>query len=330
MGLGRRIGIAITALVVSVFLWSYVHLSQSYEADVDIPIVLTPPHGMALTSGIQERLHTRIRGAGWQILTMGFTHSSYFQLDLSERAFADPTVHDLIIHADDLVHMVVLPSEIKLVRVEPDSIKMSFGVVVQRRIPLRVPMEVVPAAGYAVIGKAVMAPATILVEGSKDILDSLSSYPTKPLHVAQAREDIDKEVELLDTLSNEIKVLQPQPIRVKVNIEALAERVFANVPIEVEAVPPGQEVLFIPGDVSVTLRGGVDQLSNLSPSQLRAHVVYDAMEFDTAQRVKPVIDYPAGTSFLLSSPERVRFVVRKKSPAKNGDVKNKEATNGHK
>ena len=195
-------------------------------------------------------------------------------------------------------------------------------------------MEVVPASGYAVIGKPVVAPSTILVEGSKDILDSLSSYPTKPLHVAQAREDIDKEVELLDTLSNEIKVLQPQAIRVKVNVEALAERVFPNVPIEVEAVPPGQEVLFIPGDISVTLRGGVDQLSNLSPSLLRAHVVYDAMEFDTAQRVKPIIDYPAGTTFLLSSPERVRFVVRKKSSQKSGEtknaeVKNKVAANGH-
>src|SRR5579863_10332595 len=110
MTLARGILIFLGALIFSVLLWAYVRLSAAYEADVDLPIKLTAPKGYALASGLPERLHSRVRGAGWQILLMNFTKNANFQFDLSERAL--PPTELVTLHSDEILNSAVLPSEL--------------------------------------------------------------------------------------------------------------------------------------------------------------------------------------------------------------------------
>ena len=313
MNFGRRFGIIVGALSVAALLWSYVHLSQSYEADVELPISVKPPQGLALATRLPQTLHTRIKGAGWQIIMMSFTKNSHFALDLSERDIKSIPGGSLMLHFDDLSHNVILPSEVKLMKVEPDSLQLVFGTVIKKRIPLRIPMDVTPANGFAIVGSPVVSPATILVEGTNTILDSLTSFPTALLVKHGARENVTATLELSDTLANEVAVPLAQPITVTVNIQAVAERTFIGIPIEVEDVPPDKEVLLLPGEDTVTVRGGVDQLANLSSSKIRVHVMYDAIAFDTLETIVPTIEVPNGVSFVISAPERIRFVVRKRN-----------------
>jgi YbbR domain-containing protein len=317
MNIGRRLGIMFGALFVAVFLWSYVHLAQAYEADVDLPLLITAPHGLALAGGLPNRLHARIKGAGWQLIVMNFTKSSGFQIDLAERDLRNLANNRLTLHADDLAHSVVLPSEVKLLKVEPDSIELSFGAVTEKRVPIRVPVEVTPASGFAIVGMPRMTPGTIVVKGTREVLDSLTSFPTKPLSQNNAREDVIQKLELSDTLSNVLTIVNSGPVQVRLNVQAVAEQVFLDVPIQVDAAPPDKEVLLLPADLAVTLRGGVDQLGNLSPGKIHAHVKYDAIAFDTSRTIVPLIDAPAGTSFVQATPGRLRFVVRKRMGVKN-------------
>ncbi len=79
----------------------------------------------------------------------------------------------------------------------------------------------------------------------------------------------------------------------------------------VEAVPPGREVVLIPAVIDVTVRGGVDELSHVDKSLVRAHVTYEPMLFDTAHYVVPIVEVPSAVTFLQSEPSAVKFVVRK-------------------
>src|SRR3954469_6142298 len=99
----------------SALLWSYVRLSAAYETDSDIPIKLTAPKGYALASGLPERLHVRVRGAGWQILLMNFTKNASFDLDLSERSVLQNS--PLVLHSDEITHSATMPSELRVLKV---------------------------------------------------------------------------------------------------------------------------------------------------------------------------------------------------------------------
>lgn len=313
MGFSRRFGIALTALIVAALLWTYVHLSKPYEAEIDIPVSIAPPQGLAIASGLPERLHARVKGAGWQILLLEFTGNAKFELDLSQRIFPLTNPNTLQLTAEEIRNGARLPSDVELLMVEPDTLDVSFGRVIRKQVPIRPVMNISPGRGYALVGQPVANPPFITVEGSQDILDSIHFFPTKSLSKSNARETVSESVELLDTLSNSVRVLSNPLVTVRQSVQAIGERTFTYVPVHPDAAPTDKEILFVPGFISVTLRGGVEDLARLKSDDIRAYVMYDPMRFDSAEYVVPSVSTPQGISFLSSKPSSVRFVVRRRA-----------------
>jgi hypothetical protein len=310
MTFGRGILIFLVALIFSALLWSYVRLSSPYEADVDFPIKLTPPKGYALASGLPERLHARVRGAGWQILVMNFTKNANFQFDLSERAVLPNA--PLVLHSDEIAHAVFMPSELRVLKVEPDSLKLVFSNAVEKRVAVEPRLYVTPGAGYVIVGLPHATPAFVTVVGAQDVLGSLTSVSTTDVAVSGAKEDVDRLIPLSDSLNNLISTGSTSKISVHVDIQAIAERTIAGIPVMIDGLPSQYEVLLIPGAVNVTLRGGVDALAKLPPASVRAHVLYDPLVFDTAHTILPHIEVPKGFAFLSADPPRLKFIIRRK------------------
>lgn len=310
MTLARSILVFVVALIFSALLWAYVRLSAAYESDVDLAIKLTPPKGYALASGLPQTLHARVRGAGWQIMTMNFAKSADFAFDLSERAVSG-SGGSLILHSDEIANSAVLPSALRVLKVEPDSLRLEFGKLVAKRLPIEARIEVHPGRGY-VVGATTISPSYVLVNGAQSVLDSIRSLPTQFIEISSAKEPVDRVVLLADSLANFITVVNPPKITVHVNVEAIGERTLQSIPVSIEALPPEDELVLIPNVVSVTLRGGVDELAKLNAAAIHARVVYDPHLFDTAHTIPIRVEVPKDITYLSSDPGSLRFIVRKR------------------
>lgn len=310
MSLTRSIFIFIGALIFSSLLWAYVQLSSAYETDVDLPVSITAPKGFAVSSPLPERLHTRVRGAGWQILLMNFTKNARYQFDLGDRSV--PENSSIIIRSDEIVHDAMTPSEVRVIKVDPDSLQVSFAKVVEKRVPIEPVTDITPAPGYVMVGKPIASPATVVISGAQNVLDSIRSFPTKLVSVHNAKMDIDRTVLLTDSLNNYIAISKPGPVSVRADVQAIGERLVRGLIVGVDALPPEFDVLLIPNSVTVGLRGGVDQLASLKPSELRVHIPYDPVQFDTARTLLPMVDVPDGVQLLSVDPPRVKFIIRRK------------------
>lgn len=315
MGFGRRLGIFFTAIVVAALLWTYVHLSTPYEAEIDIPVSVIPPTGVAVASGLPERLHARVRGAGWQILLMDFTRKAKIELDLTTRVFPLMSPNTLSITSSEIMNGAKMPSEVRLLRVEPDTLHVVFGRKVRKQVPIQAVVDMRAGRGYALVGTPIVAPAYVVLEGSQEVLDSIHTFPTKPLVRSNLRESITEAVELSDTLANVVQIVSTPQVTIRQSIQAIGERTFGAIPIVVEAIPQNKEILLVPGYLSIVLRGGVEDLARMRSEDIRAYVMYDPILFDTAEYVRPSISAPQGIQFLSSEPEHVRFVVRRKQLA---------------
>jgi YbbR domain-containing protein len=311
--LSRNILIFLGALIFSALLWAYVRLSAGYEAEIDLPVKLTAPKGYALASGLPERLHARVRGAGWQILLMNFTNNSNFQFDLSERAL--PATELLTLHTEELSNAAVIPSEVHIEKMEPDSLELLFAKAVTKRVTIVPRLDVVPAKGYTIAGDPAIAPHYVTVSGAERVLDSLTTFPTQTITVHNAREDVDKSVPFSDSLENYVAVPNEQTVSVHVDIQPIGERQIAGVAVVVEALPPQYDMVLIPGTISVVVRGGVDELAKLTSSAIAAHVMYNPLVLDTAHTLSPVVDMPKGIFYLSSDPANVKFILRRKNAA---------------
>ncbi|MFI5202124.1 MAG: YbbR-like domain-containing protein, partial [Candidatus Kapaibacterium sp.] len=290
MTLARSIFIFLGALIFSVLLWSYVRLSAASEVDMDLPVKLTAPKGFALASGMPERLHTRVRGAGWQILLMGLTHNAAFRFDLSERTVLPGDI--IPIHSDELVNSAVLPSELRVLKVEPDSLELRFAKAIQKVVPIEPRLDVEPASGYLIVGVPTFTPHAVLATGAASILDSLYSIPTQAAIVRNAREDVERTLPLSDSLGNFISISNAPAVTVHISVEAVGERRVVRVPVAIEALPPQYELILIPSTVAITVRGGVGELAKLTPQSIHASVMYNPVVLDTASEIVPEIEVP--------------------------------------
>ena len=312
MGLARRIGILSAAIFFTLLLWSYVHLSSMYEVDMDLPLEITSPAGFAIATELPERIHARFSGIGWRLMLMNFTRSTRFKLDLSERDTKELAAGKFFITKEDLATSSTLPSDIKLMKMVPDSLGIQFSREMTKRLPVDLRLDVTPASGYAIIGDPLIAPVQLTVKGSSILLDSLRAFPTKTLKAHNVRESFTKTLELSDTLKDEITSFSTNFITVRIAVEAIAERIFKDIPVSVEALPANRDLLLNPGSLSVTLRGGVDQLAKLDPMTVHAKVIYDGLRFDSLSVIKPIIEAPKGIQVLSTEPMELKFVVRKK------------------
>ena len=313
MGLGRTLGILLGAMLCALVLWAYVRLSQPFESDVDLPLAVEAPKGYAITNNIPAHLHARVRGPGWQILWMSFSSSHTFDLDLAKRSIPESEQGWLTIRGDELSHAAKISTELRLLTVDPDSIRLHFVKRIRMRMAIVSRADVIPAKGYVVVGSPVLKPDSVTLEGSPEVLVALGSFPTKAIVVRNAREDVQQSVELSDTLANYLTIISPQSTILHVDIQQLGEKTFHDVPITIEAVPPGRSVILKPDRINVIVRGGVDDLAAVKDEAIHVRVMYDPVLFDTAQSVVPAVDVPKSVSFLQTSPSRLNFVVRKET-----------------
>ncbi len=311
MNLARKIGILIAAIFFAILLWGYVHLSGTYEIDVDLPLAITTPSGFAVSSDLPTKIHARVSGPGWRLLMLRSGSKSKLKLDLSER---DPKElqSKFYVTREELVASSSLPSEVKLVKIDPDSLGIQLSREISKKVPVELRYDIQPAAGYVVIGTPQIMPTSVTLRGSNAILDSIRSFPTKWLRSRGAHESFTQSIELSDTLGDILTSRSASLITARVTIEAVAERTFSDVAVQVEGVPQDRELLLDPGRIGIVLRGGVDQLAKLKPELIRAKVVYDAMKFDSLSVISPQIEVPEGIEVLQLQPSDVRFVVRRK------------------
>ncbi len=311
MGLARRIGVLIAAIFFAIVLWAYVHLSGTYEVDVDLPLVIKTPAGFAISNPLPEKIHVRLSGPGWRLLMVNATRNSKLKLDLSERDSKE-FLSTFYITKDELLTNSSLPSDVKLIKMEPDSLGVQFSRESIRRVAIEIRTDIQPAPGYVIVGDPVITPSTVILHGSNILIDSIRSFPTKLLRSRSAHESFTQILELSDTLAEVLTSRSINSVSVRVTIEAVAERVFNDIPVTVEAVPSDRELFLDPSMVSVTVRGGVDQLAKLSHESIKAKIIYDAIKFDSISTLAPQFETPKGIEVLQSQPPQVRFVIRKK------------------
>ncbi len=311
MGLARKIGIACAALFIALILFTYVHLAGTFEVDLDIPLEVTSPQGYALATDIPQKIHTKLRGPGWRLILLNFTGKTKFTIDLSTR---DPQTLQakVFLTANDFQNSSALPSDVTLLKIEPDSLGVALSQEITKRVPVDIRLDIQPSQGYTIVGEPLISPTYITLKGSNHILDSLRFFPTKILHVKNVRESFTKVIELSDTLHEAITSRSANTVTVRIEVQAVAEKEFKDVPISIEALPPDREMLLIPGSLTVILRGGVNELAKLDPSKVKASILYDGSKLDSAETVKPDWQLPKGIEFLSSEPNEVKFVIRKK------------------
>ena len=134
--------------------------------------------------------------------------------------------------------------------------------------------------GYQIVGKPLLEPDSIKIGGAPALLNTIKFLTTQEVYINNVNANIVKLVNVTDSLSNIIWKSEVQT-KLTVNVELSAEKDFQGVRIQITDIPQDKEVLLIPQNISLQLKGGVNQLSGIDASRISETLNYNKIFADT-------------------------------------------------
>ena len=300
--------IVITSFILSAVLWLSLNLNQIYEIERPLPIKFSVNKPFAVAGNIPLNLDVKFRGVGWNLIRLFTSMSMEFNYNHSARK----NEQFLILTNDYLNNNLGISQNLVITNVYPETLFVKIENYEEKYIKILPKVTVNCREGYQLIGKPAIDPDSIKIGGAVDILRNLDRLYTQEQHFDNVNSSIVKNVNITDSLSN---ILWRSQLEVKliVNVELTAEREFQDVEIKIENLPEDKEVLLIPQNLNIQLKGGVKQLSAVDKNKIIAKIDYNNFLRDTTGSLIPGFMVPEGCSVLSFKPDKIQYVIKKKS-----------------
>lgn len=293
--------------MLSIVLWLSLNLNQTYEIEKTIPVKFNINKPFAVSGNIPVYLDVKFRGVGWNLIRLFTSFDLEFTYDVS----AKKKDQFVIITKDYLDNNMGLTRNLQISSVYPETLYVNIENYEEKYVKLYPKLFINCMEGYQVVGKPVIEPDSLKIGGAFDILKSLNHLNTKTLVFDNVNASISRNITLSDSLTN-ILWLSQNEFKLKINIEPVADKEFSNIEIKVSQVPEDKEVLLIPQNLNIRLKGGVNQLSSIEQASIKAQINYSSILADTTGSLKPYFDIPDGCTIISVKPETIQYVIKKK------------------
>jgi YbbR domain-containing protein len=172
----------------------------------------------------------------------------------------------------------------------PTSLLLNIDFRMERSLQVVPDIVATPDEGYAVRTISEPVPSEVTVIGPRSVVKSLSRVDTERKELTGLRNNIDLTLPILVPPGQDITI-EPDSVRVLLEIVPVKTRVFDGIPVMVYNAPPGREVLINPATIRVELTGPPAEIDLLNRNALIASVDYRLLDSKFTAAIK--IDCPS-------------------------------------
>ncbi|MEI7484014.1 MAG: YbbR-like domain-containing protein [Ignavibacteriota bacterium] len=302
----RNIFILINTFIFSVLIWAYVNLNLTYTIESSIPLQIKSGKSQGVSNEIPNNLDVVLKGKGWGLMKVLISKNLIYYLDLT--AFKKDTKIDLMQGVGDIIN---LPSDVYVQSINPNFIDVSFDNTISRMIKVKNNTSVQTREGYTVIGGVKISPDSVRVSGASSIVMKIKYVQTENIVFKDVNTNISRDVKLIDSLGNQVKI-DPLVVNVSYRLELSAEKTFEDIDVNVYGVPIDKDVLIVPPKISISLRGGVEELSKLTSKDIKIGINFKQIESDEQGEVEPTIELSDVFTLIKVEPQRFQYIIKKK------------------
>ena len=303
----RRLHIVFTTALLGVFLWLSVNLREQYQISLDAPLTIDGiPEGMAIRTPVPATLQLRFRGDGWRLATLLIGSVPHLHVPLSSLAPDNPTIS-----INDVLDHIALARGVQLIDINPDTVSVMLDRKGNKTVAVIPDVTVSFRDGYGQVGPVIVSPESITVSGATTVLGQITAWHTAAVRFDDLKNPLEEDVRIAESADHPLE-FSPASVKIRVNIQPFAERVFSGLPVEIRALPPNRDIIFIPPKVEIVARGGIRQLASVLPVDFQVSVDYASILKDTTGYIDPTVTPPSGMQVVAQRPERLQYIVRKR------------------
>jgi YbbR domain-containing protein len=294
-------GLKIISLLLAFFLWYSINVSErDAERVLELPVVVRKlPPDLIVVSGPDRAVSATLRGPR-TILDGVDEQRGRIAIDLLA---ATPGEMRMELTPDMI--RPELPRRLKLVRLEPQRLKVQVERLLRRRVPVRAELAGAPALGYMTAESSVR-PAEVEVAGPKSKVEDLKEIRTEPIDMQGMERGFQRNTLL--AWAGDLVSFTPDHVLVSVSVEEVSvSREFKDVPVTVTN-SRDRQVSLDPPRADVTLSGPQRILHNFKFEDGALVVDADELEPGT-HKVKVQVTLPATLEVTRRRPDQHTLVI---------------------
>ncbi|MDE6397099.1 MAG: hypothetical protein K2K84_07495 [Muribaculaceae bacterium] len=244
--LGRQTVVFLVFLFISAVLWLIKSLNENLQRNLTCEIkIVNVPDSVTFISRVPSKLYLNVSGRGTQLIKYQLGNDPVLEIDFPKYR----TGNSVGLSEADLSSNLqnLLGSEVRIQRMDLDSIFIQFTTLPGRTVTVRPDCSVKPVLTARLMGEPVVSPETVkLYSALKERLNT-TSVTTEPIDVKDIKESFTHRVRVLTAPG--VRAI-PDSVDVRVNIEQLVYR-SEEVPIVTINTPPNIKIIPNPPTVRV-------------------------------------------------------------------------------
>ena len=276
--IGQKLSLLFGALGLALLLWIFVVSQDEYTLILDLPI---EARNLNVQKAHKEEVppyaSVRLRGTG-RDLFKSFLLKNFggFKLVLDLEGISREYEFVLNEYFEKFPQKVVLPLNYNLSFVEvvyPNRIKISLDDYSSKSVPIISNLHIKPAPGFIMVGNQIIKPEKIDIAGPKKELALINHIETINDTVSGLTSFYSGEIKT-KSLGRLIKY-STNSVEISLDIQDISERIIVDVPVIIVNIPKKIRVFPSPQTVSLTVIGGINQISNLNPNDIKVIVDFN-------------------------------------------------------
>ncbi|MCX6154029.1 MAG: CdaR family protein [Candidatus Kapabacteria bacterium] len=309
------------SILFALALWVYTNLNNIYTTYIPIPLKIKIPNDRAIEDLPPEFISIEIRGSGWNLFNYMFLNSSVACIvDLSR---TNISTDDYLISRKEILKNVQSLLNVEALDVMPEAIGVKTGKIELVRVPVEANIKIVPREGFALVGKVNLKPDSVNIRGNSKVVKNIKKWRTNYFEITNIQKPIQVQIGLIDSISNIID-LDVEKVELTCDIQQIAELKLFDIPVKIRggSLPNGHRLA--PQILSINIRGGINEIANLSPDKIYAYIDYTDIIHDSTGVLKPLIYSPNNIRILNTEP---LLIYHYKQITKNGNLLNPKLAN---
>lgn len=290
------------AFLFALSLWVYTSLGSNYSTTVSMPLIIQLPEDRAFEEPPPSSLLIEAKGMGWNLFNLlYFNKSKKVFIDLSNSKITDSVY---VINRTAILKGLQSFERVELSDIMTDNISIITGKVTTYSVPVEPDLTIIPADGFYLVGKPKLEPDVIEIRGNDKIVSNIRTWKTKPTTFNNRKHPFIENLELSDTLDGIVK-LNRNNVRFSADIQQTAEVSFDEIRVTIRGGTMPKNYLLQPEFVSITFRGGINEIIELNPDKISVTLNYADIINDKKGILIPKIEYPGSLSIINLSPRYI-------------------------
>lgn len=296
----------IASIILSILVWLSVSMNYQYSVAVRVPFRVSDlPANLSLANAVPRHVLVRIRGIGWQVASSYLSTTASINFDASTL-----TKKRILLTSRDLGYSLDVGSSAEVLGFDPDTILISVDSTVTKKVPIVARIDVDPREGFMMVGSPKVTPDSVALTGARKLLNGIDAWYTQPRDFKKVINGISATIPLSDTLGGIVDVGASEA-NVKVDVEQIADNTYHNIQIEIVDNPDSANILLLPPTVDVTVRGGINDMADVTSDSFKVTVNYHRLINSTSTYFRPDIEAPAALQVIAVKPDSIQFIIRK-------------------